>query len=518
MRRPHFKRITTRTAVFSATGTVLLVVALISLIVAVDGQRDAARATFRSQEALTAGSQLESSLIEIENGLRGYFTSGGRDRFLDPARKSLREYPGELRELQGLLTDEEGSQSQVRRIVNAIDDYVTLWVRPLLSLFEADQLAEAGSVIRGNGGRQRLARIQDGFEDLFSSERRLIADREDRAESRSSTAIAFGVGGIGLLLLVVVGLAAYLRRVVVAPLFRVGAATTKIAGGELDTRVEGLRDDEIGDLGRSFNAMASSLERNQVEILDQTHELERSNQDLSRSNAELEQFASVTSHDLQAPLVTISMYAELLDRRHGEDLGDGAELLGGIRDATGQARTLIRDLLEYSRAGRGELAAEEVSAKAVVDQAIEQLAGPIEETHARVTIGSLPVVKADRGNLSRVFQNLVGNAVKFTPSDRTPEIEVGVERDGADWRFFVRDNGIGMEPEHAQRIFEPFQRLHGEDAYPGSGIGLAVCEKIIGQHGGRIWVTSTPGEGSEFSFTLPALAAGVTEEAVGAPA
>jgi len=226
-----------------------------------------------------------------------------------------------------------------------------------------------------------------------------------------------------------------------------------------------------------------------------------------RSNAELDQFASVTSHDLQAPLTTISMYAELIERRHAADLNGGMALVDGIRSATQEARTLIRDLLEYSRAGRGQLALEDVAAGEMVRTALDALAGPIEAAGARVTVESLPIVCVDRAGVCRVFQNLIGNAVKFAAPGRAPEVVVGAERDGAMWRFDVRDNGIGMDPADAERIFQPFKRLHGEEEYPGTGIGLAICERIISQHGGRIWVTSRRGEGSKFSFTLPAAGA-----------
>ncbi len=134
---------------------------------------------------------------------------------------------------------------------------------------------------------------------------------------------------------------------------------------------------------------------------------------------------------------------------------------------------------------------------------MKAVAGDIEKTGARVTVESLPVVSAERTNLCRVFQNLVGNAVKFT-DDRPPEVVIGAQRDGPAWRFWVSDNGIGMDPRHAESIFEPFRRLHGEEDYAGTGIGLAVCARIIEQHGGRIWVTTSPGEGSVFLFTLPA--------------
>lgn len=494
MRRTLRTRITTRVVALSVTGSLLLATALVLLIVAVAGQRDASRTAFRSQEALTAGSQLEKSLITIENGLRGYVASG-RERFLAPATQALDSYRAELRELTTLLSDDPGQQRRAERIGDRIEDYVSLWARPLIALAR-DRPPAARSVVVTNGGRERLGAIRADFARLFARERAVARARETRAEQRSSLAIAFGVGGLGLVFVVATGVVLYLRRAIVRPVVTVAQAAGRLADGELSARVPVKRDDEIGALARGFNAMANSLERGQAE-------LQRSHAELERSNSELGQFASVTSHDLQAPLSTISMYAELLERRHGAELDGGTSLIDGIRGATQQARTLIRDLLEYSRAGRGRLRPEPVSAETVVKQAMEAVAGDIEKTGARVTVGSLPVVQAERSNLCRVFQNLVGNAVKFT-DDRPPEVDIGAERDGRTWRFWVSDNGIGMDPQHAERVFEPFQRLHGEEDYAGTGIGLAVCARIIEQHGGQIWVDTTPGEGSVFVFTLPA--------------
>jgi signal transduction histidine kinase len=484
----------------SATASLLVGTVLVVLIVAVTGQRDAARSAFRSQEALTAGNQLEKSLITIENGLRGFVAGGSRnrDRFLQPATAALETYPRDLDRLDRLVADDPGQKQRVAKIAGMIDDYVRLWARPLVELGRT-RPDSARSVVVTNGGRERLDEINRAFASLFARERGVITAREARAEQRSSRSIAFGAGGLALVLVLTIAITLYLRRAVVRPVVTVAEATGRLAAGDLSARVPVHHNDELGDLARGFNTMADSLEQNRAD-------LERSNAELTRSNAELDQFASVTSHDLQAPLTTISMYAELIERRHAADLDGGMALVDGIRSATQEARTLIRDLLEYSRAGRRPLTLEEVAAGELVGRALEALAGPVAEANADVTVETLPVVTADRASLTRVFQNLVGNAVKFT-ADREPEVRIGAERDGQVWRFWVRDNGIGMSPEDAERIFVPFKRLHGEEAYPGTGIGLAICERIVNQHGGRIWVTSRPGAGSEFSFTLPAVEA-----------
>jgi signal transduction histidine kinase len=491
----------------SAAASILLGLALAVLIVAVTSQRDSARTAFRSQEALAAGTQLENSLVTIENGLRGYVASG-QMRLLAPVREALRRYPGQQRMLERRVSNESGQRELVVDIRKMIDDYVRLWAVPVIGL-AGKSIDRARSQLltndrNPNALNRRLEPIQRDFTRLYDRERAVIADRQQAAEQRSARAIRLGIGGLLFMFALAAGFTFFLRRSILRPVLTVAEATGRIAAGQLGTRVPDEREDELGDLAHGFNAMADSLARGRAE-------LERSNAELKRSNAELEQFASVTSHDLQAPLTTISMYAELLERRRGAGHEGDPDLVDGIREATQQARALIRDLLEYSRAGRGQLHVEEVRARVVVDEALERLAGAIEHSHAQVDVEEMPVVLADRGNLCRVFQNLVGNAVKFT-RDGTPRVRIAAEREGDLWRFSVRDNGIGMDPENTLRIFEPFQRLHGEEDYSGTGIGLAVCERIIDQHGGRIWVSSSPGKGSVFYFTVPAI-----EQRVDAP-
>ncbi len=234
-------------------------------------------------------------------------------------------------------------------------------------------------------------------------------------------------------------------------------------------------------------------------------ELEDRTVALERSNAELEQFAYVASHDLQEPLRTVSSYVQLLAERYAGQLDARADrYIGHSVTAVERMHTLINDLLAYSRVGtRGrDLAPTNVAS--VLDHVLEGLAVTIRETGADITWDRLPSVRADATQLGQLFQNLLGNALKYR-SERPPRIHIGVERRGGHWQLAVRDNGIGIDPQYAKRIFLVFQRLHSWDEHPGSGIGLAICEKIVERHGGQLWVESQVGQGATFFFTLPVM-------------
>jgi light-regulated signal transduction histidine kinase (bacteriophytochrome) len=226
---------------------------------------------------------------------------------------------------------------------------------------------------------------------------------------------------------------------------------------------------------------------------------------LTRSNTELEQFAYVASHDLQEPLRMVTSYLQLLaDRYRGKLDKDGTEFIGFAVDGALRMRNLIRDLLEYSRVGRRSKPFAPVNCAAVLQVVVANLQACIQETGARIEVGELPVVWGDEGELTQLFQNLINNAIKFH-GDAPPTVSVTATAGDGEWVLKVRDNGIGIDPQYAERIFVIFQRLHSREKYPGTGIGLAICKKIVQRHGGRIWLESQPNQGSTFFFTLPKL-------------
>jgi len=236
---------------------------------------------------------------------------------------------------------------------------------------------------------------------------------------------------------------------------------------------------------------------------DAEHALHQAHEELKRSNAELGQFAYVASHDLQEPLRMVSSYTQLLQRRYGDRFdGDAREFMAFIVDGAARMKQLIEDLLAYSRAGTRGREVHEVATDAPLRRALLNLKSAIDEAGASVSYAGLPTLEADELQLTQLFQNLIGNALKFR-SASVPRITVSAKEKETEWEFGVQDNGIGIEPQYFERIFMVFQRLHNKGDYPGTGIGLAICKKVVERHGGRIWVESQPGQGATFYFTLP---------------
>jgi PAS domain S-box-containing protein len=265
----------------------------------------------------------------------------------------------------------------------------------------------------------------------------------------------------------------------------------------------------VMDVELSVSAIPSDSRRHFVFIRDVSdqlraqQELGRRAEELARSNAELQQFAYIASHDLQEPLRMVSSYVELLARRYGPDLDDDArEFIGFATDGARRMQSLIDDILRLSRLGTQSRPAGGVDLNDVVATALKNLEVSLDESGAEVVVDPLPRIAADAGQLVQVFQNLIGNAIKFR-GETAPRVVVSASRQDDGWVFVVRDNGIGIEPDYFDRIFHVFQRLHRRDAYPGTGIGLAICKKVVEGHGGRIWVESAPGCGSVFSFSIP---------------
>jgi light-regulated signal transduction histidine kinase (bacteriophytochrome) len=262
--------------------------------------------------------------------------------------------------------------------------------------------------------------------------------------------------------------------------------------------------DDFEDEKRKVESANAELRREVTERAAAEQALREKTDALARSNAELEQFAYVASHDLQEPLRMVSSYMQLFEKRYaGQVDAQAQKYINYAVEGAKRMQALIGGLLEFSRVGRVDEPFGPVDTEAALHQALLNLRSAIEESHAAVTRGPLPTVTGSATRLTQVFQNLVGNAIKFRRREEPASIHVSAVPRGTEWLFAVRDNGIGIDPQYLERIFVIFQRLHTRAEYPGTGIGLSICKKVIERHGGRIWVESQPGAGARFNFTLP---------------
>jgi light-regulated signal transduction histidine kinase (bacteriophytochrome) len=315
-------------------------------------------------------------------------------------------------------------------------------------------------------------------------------------DSASANLIVVGIVVSGALLALIIVLALLAHFGVVRPVSRLAAEVRLVADGQFQRPVTGSGPREI-------TSLASDVDQMRLHIVDELETHMRMHDELERSNRELEQFAYVASHDLQEPLRKVASFCQLLERRYKGQLDERADqYIHFAVDGAKRMQVLINDLLAFSRVGRLTREQLVVDSGEIAAQAVANLATTVEETGAEITIGPLPPVRGEPALLAAVFQNLVGNAVKFR-GEQPPRVALSAERDGDMWTFTCADNGIGIEPEYAERVFVIFQRLHPKDAYPGTGIGLAMCRKIIEYHGGRIWLDTDAGRGTTFRFTLP---------------
>jgi signal transduction histidine kinase len=317
-----------------------------------------------------------------------------------------------------------------------------------------------------------------------------------------------------ILVFILCGIMALLiARSISEPIKKLTRGAEIVGSGNLDYKVETDLNDEIGELSRTFDKMTRDLksitasrdELNREIVVRKLAEedLQKALSELERSNRELEQFAYVASHDLQEPLRMVASYVRLLEKKYRGQLDEKADqYIHFAVDGALRMQKLIEGLLAYARIGRGGEFMP-VDTSDVVSRVVSDLSESLQESHAVVTKDDLPTVTGDETLLMQLFQNLIRNGVKFRRPEVPPQVHISAKKEGKEWVFSVRDNGIGIDQAYAERIFLIFQRLHTREEYPGTGIGLALCKKIVERHHGRIWVESAPGEGATFFFTIP---------------
>jgi light-regulated signal transduction histidine kinase (bacteriophytochrome) len=310
------------------------------------------------------------------------------------------------------------------------------------------------------------------------------------------TMVTFGLGHVVLWLMGLVGIFLGNQRLRRSERERTQAAEAlRKAHDELEIRIQ-ERTAELVETNEELQMEITERKRAQ-------EKLKRLVTDLERSNWELNQFAKVASHDLQEPLRMVASYTQLLEKRYKDKLdSDAKEFIGFAVEGATRMQRLINDLLAYSHVGTRDKPFEVTDCYSVLGQAIANLRPGIEANHAIIANDDLPSVMVDASQMVQLFQNLIGNAIKFC-GERSPRIHVSARQKGDEWVFSVQDNGIGIESQYKEKIFVVFQRLHAPEEYPGTGMGLAICKKIVERHGGRIWVDSESGKGSTFYFTIP---------------
>jgi signal transduction histidine kinase len=466
-------------------------------------------------------SQLGIAYLNQETGVRGYALSAQRS-FLAPYHQGLTQESQDTSRLRLLLDGLPAAQADLIQVTARANAWRASYAEPTIRRVSATGKPFTGAT--ADQGKKNFDRLRTALAALQTD---LARERAQAVSALNNSAsvlddVCIGIG-IALLAILIV-FAFVLDRSLIRPLSRLAGDARQVADGDFTHHVDPGGPQEVRTVGTDVNRMRerilaelsaaraahaslegvhASLEAAHTSLQARTEALQRSTEDLQRSNAELEQFAYVASHDLQEPLRKVASFCQLLQRRYAGQLDERADqYIEHAVDGAKRMQALINDLLAFSRVGRTAQQREEVPCGLLLAQAWANLGPAVRQSHATIEQGDLPVVLGESSLLTAVFQNLLSNALKFR-GDQAPRVSVSACRDGQYWLFSFTDNGIGIPAEYAERIFVIFQRLHDRATYPGTGIGLAMCRKIIEYHGGRIWLDTTVTSGARFCFTLP---------------
>ncbi|MER6443788.1 sensor histidine kinase [Streptomyces venezuelae] len=469
--------------------------------------------------------RLETALLDQETGVRGYLLAD-EPALLEPYERGLANETAAARRLVTVLDGDDATREDLAAVQEAARTWREQFATPAIASVEngsAPPSLQAGKE-RFDEVRRRIAAQQEHLDRVQADARTTFGEaRSQRDHILLAIVVAFLLAGSALAVLLHVG--------VLRPLALVRTASQRVADGAFEEEIPLRGPSDLRALASAVEAMRHrtvaelKASRRNAERLDRiAAELDVQAVELRRSNAELEQFAYVASHDLQEPLRKVASFCQLLEKRYGDRLDErGAQYIGFAVDGAKRMQVLINDLLTFSRVGRVQDARETVAMDGPLDRALKNLATAVEESGAEITRPErLPDVVGDPTLLTMLWQNLVGNAVKFRSPDRAPRVEVAVA-DGPDAEpgfhtFTVTDNGIGVPAEFAEKVFVIFQRLHGRETYGGTGIGLSLCKKIVEHAGGRILIDTEHREGTRIVFTLPvAGAAAASDTAVPVP-
>lgn len=498
------------TALASATAALLAVLAVSAALLATANLDQLDVVLNKTGVLRLSGEQLGMALVDQETGVRGYALSGDAAD-LGPYRTG-REAEERLYETMiPLLADEPEIRAQLERARAAATTWRTAVAEPAVTATR-DQGPEAGQQLLNEvGGRERFdqarAQVATLQQEIVTLRNVAVANVQSGSENLVVLLIAAGL----VVLIMGASLVLLINRMVSRPVTELAEQVRHVAAGAYDTEIVATGSPELERLGRDVDAMRRQIAadlsevrqaRQAVEVINQQLQLQAS--ELTRSNRDLEQFAYVASHDLQEPLRKVASFCQLLQRRYAGQLDERADqyILFAV-DGAQRMQRLINDLLAFSRIGRNTSGFQQVSLDAVMRDVAEQL--NIEEKYGAdaVTWSDLPTVAGEQALLETLLANLVGNSLKFRRTDVPVRIRVDAVRTDDAWDITVSDNGIGIEAEFAEKIFIIFQRLHAKDAYPGTGMGLAIAKKIVEYHDGRIWVDSTRTDGAAITFSLP---------------